>query len=268
MDVNGIDLYVEDTGGDGTAVVLLHGWPDSARLWRHQVAPLREAGYRVIAPDMRGFGRSAMPGDVAAYALPSAVADVVGILDALGIDRCHLVGHDWGAAVAWVFAALHPDRLHTLAALSVPHVAAPRTLRQREMAWYQLFFQFAGVAEDWIVHDDWALFRELLRDDGDVDQYIADLSRPGALTASLNWYRANLTPQPPSAGGPKLPKITVPTMGVWSDGDHYLDGARMIASEQFVDAPWRYEQIAGASHWIPLDAAEELTALLLDWFAR
>jgi pimeloyl-ACP methyl ester carboxylesterase len=247
--------------------VLLHGWPDSARLWRHQVAPLREAGYRVIAPDMRGFGRSAMPGDVAAYALPSAVADVVGILDALGIDRCHLVGHDWGAAVAWVFAALHPDRLHTLAALSVPHVAAPRTLRQREMAWYQLFFQFAGVAEANISHDDWAWLRLFTRGDGDIEQWIADLSRPGALTASLNWYRANLAPRMPGPP-PELPPVTVPTMAIWSARDHYLDGERVRNSAAFVKAPWRYEEIPDASHWVPLDAPDRLNELLLDWLRR
>jgi pimeloyl-ACP methyl ester carboxylesterase len=266
MDVNGIDLYVEDSGGAGEAVVLLHGWPDSARLWRNQVPPLTAAGYRVIAPDLRGFGRSAKPDDVAAYRLTEPVADVVGILDALGIERCHLVGHDWGAAVAWLFGSLHGDRLRTLTALSVPHLAAPRTLRQREMAWYQLFFQFTGVAEESLAHDDWALFRELLRGDGDVEQYVADLSRPGALTASLNWYRANLAPQPPSVAPPRLPKIAVPTLGIWSTGDHYLAGGRMPLSERFVDAAWRYEEIDGASHWIPLDAADRLTELLLDWF--
>lgn len=267
MHVNGVDLNVEDSGSGEQPVVLLHGWPDSARLWRHQVPPLIEGGCRVITPDLRGFGGSAKPDEVAAYRLTESVADVVGILDRLGIDRCHLVGHDWGAALAWLVAALHPDRLRTLTALSVPHLSAPRTLRQREMAWYQLFFQFEGVAEESLVHDDWALFRELLRGDGDVEQYLADLSRPGALTASLNWYRANLAPRPPATDGLRLPPITVPTMGVWSDGDHYLDGARMIASAQFVDATWRYEQIDGASHWIPLDAPERLTGLLLDWFA-
>ncbi len=267
MDVNGIELYVEDTGGDGEPVVLLHGWPDSARLWRHQVPQLADAGYRVIAPDLRGFGRSARPGDVRAYRVTESVADVVGVLDQLGVERCHLVGHDWGAALAWVFAALRADRLRTLSVLSVPHPAAPRTLRQYEMAWYQLFFQFEGVAEQWIAADDWALFRELLRDGGDIEQYIADLARPGALTASLNWYRANLAPRPPDSPL-VLPPITVPTLAIWSDGDRYLDGSRMVASEQFVTARWRYVQLTGVSHWIPLEAIDELGPLLLEWFAQ
>jgi pimeloyl-ACP methyl ester carboxylesterase len=111
------------------------------------------------------------------------------------------------------------------------------------------------------------LFREFLRHNGDLEQYIDDLSRPGALTASLNWYRANLVPQPPAAAATRWQPVTVRTMGVWSEDDHYLDGARMRGSSVFVDAEWRYEQIPGASHWIPLDQPDRLTELLLEWLA-
>jgi pimeloyl-ACP methyl ester carboxylesterase len=194
------------------------------------------------------------------------VADVIGILDALGIAAAHVVGHDWGAGVAWLTAAIHPDRVNKLVALSVPHPRSPQTIRQREMAWYQLFFQFEGVAEAWMQLDDWALLREFLRGDGDVDRYIEDLSRPGALTASLNWYRANLSPRPPGPGRP-MPPVKAPTLAVWSTNDHYLDGDRMEASAAFVEGPWRYERIDGASHWIPLDAPDRLNELLLEWLA-
>jgi len=261
MEVNGIRLHVEDHGS-GTPVVLLHGWPDSAYLWRNQMPFLLSHGFRVIAPDLRGFGRSDKPQDVAAYGFANPVADVVGTLDALGLSTVHLVGHDWGAFIAWMIAILHPQRVERLVVLSVPHPLAPRTLRQREMAWYQLFFLFEGVAEAWLQHDDWALLRELLRGDGDVDRYIEDLSRPGALTASLNWYRANLAPQPPRPR-PDMPAVKAPTLGIWSTNDHYLDGDRMDASASFVEAEWRYEQIEGASHWIPLDAPGRLNGLLL-----
>ena len=132
------------------------------------------------------------------------------------------------------------------------------------MAWYQLFFQFADVAERWLQHDDWHLFRELLRGGGDIDRYITDLSRPGALTASLNWYRANLAPRPPGPL-PELPAIRAPTLAVWSTNDHYLDGKRVEASSEFVVGPWRYEQLEGISHWIPLDAPDQLNQLLLEW---
>lgn len=265
--VNGVSLHVEDDGR-GPAVLLLHGWPDSARLWRAQLPALVAAGYRVIAPDQRGFGRSERPAEVAAYRPSELLGDVIGLLDALEIDQVQLVGHDWGAFVGWLTATLRPERVRSLVALSVPHPAAARTLRQREMSWYQLFFQFAGVAEAWLQHDDWALFRELLRGDGDIDQYIADLARPGALTASLNWYRAILHPQPPPAGdsSPWKP-LPMPVMGVWSERDYFLDGERMKASASFAAAGWRYEQIAEASHWIPLDQPELLNSLLLDWLA-
>jgi pimeloyl-ACP methyl ester carboxylesterase len=261
--VNGVTLYVEDEGL-GAPVLLVHGWPDSARVWRYQVPFLTERGFRVIAPDLRGFGRSERPYPVAAYALRNAVADLVALLDAKGIGRAHLVGHDWGAAVAWLMAILHPDRVERLVVLSVPHPLAPRTMRQYEMAWYQLFFQFEGVAEAHIVHDDWRFFRQLTRGDGDLDQYLEDLARPGALTASLGWYRANLAPREPGAM-PTLPPVKAPTLGVWSTRDHYLDGARMKASGTFVQAQWQYVQIEDASHWLQLDAPNELNQLLLDW---
>jgi pimeloyl-ACP methyl ester carboxylesterase len=263
LDVNGISLYVEEHG-DGVPVLLIHGWPDSARLWRHQVPVLAAAGFRVITPDMRGFGRSARPGDVAAYRLRTLIADVNAVLDQLGIDQAHVVGHDWGAAVAWLTAMFASDRVRTLTAISVPHPRAPITVRQQEMAWYQLFFQFPDVAEASIAHDDWAWLRTFSRGDGDLEQAIADLSRPGALTASLNWYRANSAPRMPGPL-PPLPPVLAPTLGIWSACDHYLDGERMKNSAPLVQGPWRYEEISDASHWVPLDAPDRLNELLLDW---
>jgi pimeloyl-ACP methyl ester carboxylesterase len=263
LDINGISLYVEDHG-EGVPVLLIHGFPDSGRLWRHQVPYLVSQGYRVIVPDLRGFGRSEKPATVAAYSLRNSVADMTAILDQLDIAAAHVVGHDWGAAVAWLMATLSPDRVRTLTAISVAHLGVTPTLRSREMAWYQLFFQFAGVAEATIQHDDWAWLRMFTRGDGDQEQWIADLSRPGALTASLNWYRANLAPRPPAPPRP-LPPVTVPTMGIWSTGDHYLDGEMMRNSAALVAGPWRYEEIPDASHWVPVDAPGRLNELLASW---
>jgi len=263
IEVNGVSLHVEDHG-EGTPVLLIHGWPDSAHLWRHQIPFLTGHGFRAIAPDMRGFGRSGRPPQVADYALANAVGDVAGILDTLGIQAAHVVGHDWGAAVAWLTATFIPDRVNKLAVLSVGHPRAPRTLRQDEMAWYQLFFQFEGIAEATLQYQDWAWLRRFSRGDGDQERYLQDLSRPGALTASLNWYRANLAPRMPGTA-PELPPVQVPTLGIWSTNDHYLDGERMEKSGAYVEAPWRYEVIEGASHWIPLDAPDRLNTLLLDW---
>jgi pimeloyl-ACP methyl ester carboxylesterase len=263
IDVNGVRLYVEDHGG-GAPVLLIHGWPDSARLWRHQVPVLVANGYRVITPDMRGFGRSERPAEVAGYGLRNVVGDVVALLDHFGVEKAHVVGHDWGAGVAWLTAILAQDRVRTLTAISVGHPLAPTSLRQYEMAWYQLFFQFKDVAEATVAHDDWAWLRRFSRGDGDLEQAIADLSRPGALTASLNWYRANLAPRMPRPPA-TLPPVTAPTMGIWSTRDHYLDGEGMKNSAAFVQAPWRYEEIPEVSHWVPVDAPDRLNDLLLDW---
>jgi len=134
------------------------------------------------------------------------------------------------------------------------------------MAWYQLFFQFEGVAEETLRHDDWAWLRRFTRGDGDLDQWIEDLQRPGALTATLNWYRANLAPRMPGPP-PELPPVQAPTLGIWSTNDHYLDGERMRGSSDFVTGRWRYEEIPGASHWVQLDAAGLVNELLLEWLS-
>jgi pimeloyl-ACP methyl ester carboxylesterase len=261
--VNRISLHVEEYG-KGTPVLLLHGWPDSSYVWRNQIPFLTRHGFRTIVPDMRGFGQSSRPPEVAEYALSKSVGDVTGLLDAVGLESAHVVGHDWGAAVAWGTAMAHPDRVEKLVVLSVGHPSVPRSLRQDEMAWYQLFFQFEGIAEANLAYDDWAWLRRFLRGAGDQERYEQDLSRPGALAASLNWYRANLAPKMP-APSPELPPVHVPTLGIWSTNDHYLDGQRMQNSGEYVKAQWRYEEIEGASHWIPLDAPDRLNTLLLEW---
>jgi pimeloyl-ACP methyl ester carboxylesterase len=222
---------------------------------------------RVVAPDLRGFGASDRPEGVDAYGLRHSVADVVAVLDALEVERAHVVGHDWGAAVAWALAAFVPARIERLVVLSVPHPATlrERTLEQREKAWYQLLFQFEGVAEELVRRDDWKLFREFLRGDGDVERYVAELSRPGALTAGLNWYRANAAPKRELEDRPPVPSVTAPTLGIWSSGDNYLTEDRMIRSGEHVTGPWRYERVEGASHWLQLDAPERVNEVLLEF---
>jgi pimeloyl-ACP methyl ester carboxylesterase len=265
VDAGGLAFEVDD-GGDGPAVVLLHGWPDSSRLWRDQLPALHAAGFRTIAPDLRGFGESARPAEVEAYGLMNIVGDVVGIMDALGVATAHVVGHDWGAAVAWGLTAFVPDRVERLVALSVGHPGAFRGagLEQREKSWYMLLFQFEGVAEEWLSGDDFANFR-MWANHPDEDAVIEQLRRPGALTASLNWYRANLPPQSLLEPPPSLPPITKPTMGVWSTSDIALTKRQMLDSAAYVDAPWRYEEIHGAGHWMQRDSPGELNRLLVDF---
>jgi pimeloyl-ACP methyl ester carboxylesterase len=262
---DGLTLAVQDEG-QGQAVLLIHGFPDSSHLWRHQVPALLEAGMRAVAPDLRGFGESDKPEAVEEYAIAKSVGDMVAVLDALGVERTHVVGHDFGAVVAWALAAIAPDRVDRLVALSVGHPnARDRSMEQREKAWYQLLFQFTGVAEELLRRNEWALFRDWLRGHGDLERYLSDLSRPGALTAGLNWYRANLAPRLQLERRPRLPAVAAPTLGVWSDGDLYLTENGMLRSADWVEGPWRYERVEGASHWMQLDEPELITRLLLEF---
>ena len=264
VDVDGVGIEYEVTG-TGPPVVLLHGFPDSGRLWRHQVPALAGAGFQVIVPDLRGYGRSGKPEGIEAYSLPLLAGDVMAILADLEITRAHVVGHDWGAALAWGLAARAPGRVDHLVALSVGHPATiRRTLQQREKSWYMLLFQFAGIAERWLTDDDWANFRNWARHP-DAGQVIAELEANGSLTPGLNWYRANVPPEswvrPPVA----LPPVQAPTMGVWSTGDSALTEIQMTDSAENVAGPWRYERLDGPGHWMQLDAPDQVNALLLDF---
>jgi pimeloyl-ACP methyl ester carboxylesterase len=264
---DGVKLAVLDVG-EGRPVVLLHGFPDSSYLWRRQLPALVDAGLRVIAPDLRGFGESDRPEQVEDYALSHSVRDVLAVLDALELQQACVVGHDFGAVVAWLVAAHAPERVERLVAMSVghPNAARERSIEQREKAWYQLFFQF-DVAEALLMRDDWKLMRELLRGDGDLDRYLADLSRPGALTAGLNWYRANLAPARALEERPPVPAVAATTLGLWSSGDNYLAEDGMLRSAEHVSGQWRYERIDGASHWLQLDQPERVNALLTEFLA-
>lgn len=262
---NGLRFYIVDEGA-GTPVVLLHGFPDTSHLWRYLIPELVAAGYRAIAPDLRGRGKSERPEHVEDYRLTNSVRDVAAIMDALGIARAHVVGHDWGAAVAWLFATLMPQRVDHLVAVSVPHPATRDrpTLEELQKGWYRLLFLFPGI-EPTLQQDDWYLMRTLIQDGGDLQRYLEDLSQPGALAAALNWYRANISPERLNAPPAQLPPIQAPTLGIFSTGDLYLTEDAMRRSAEFVAGPWRYERIEGVSHWIPADASEQFNRLVLDF---
>ena len=267
IEANGLQFYVRDEGS-GTPAILLHGFPDSGDVWRKQVPALVQQGFRAIVPDLRGRGRSSKPDAVSDYRLSSIVRDVTGILDALRIERAHVVGHDWGAGVAWLVAALAPERVDRLVAISVgaPGAAARPTLEAFQKGWYRLLFLFEGVAEELIQRDDWYLFRMFLGGALDTDAYVKTLSEPGALTPALNWYRANLPVQAlfGRTGGPQLPMVKADTLGIWSTGDLYLTEDAMTRSEQRVQGRWRYERLEG-SHWVQLDQPDRLNGLLLEF---
>ncbi|HEY7172938.1 MAG TPA: alpha/beta hydrolase [Vicinamibacterales bacterium] len=262
--VRGMAFPVVDYGR-GPAVLLLHGFPDDRLLWRYQVGPLANAGFRVIAPDLRGFGDAPRPQDPKDYGLSIVSEDVLGILDALQIRQVQLVAHDWGAAVGWRLAADHPDRITRYAALSVGAFGGPVPIEQREKSWYMAFFRQTGTAEAQLTENNWQLFREWTRNVKETDRWIASLSRPGALTAALNWYRAS-NPAPPAGTPP--PQVTVPVLGIWSDGDAYLTEIRMKTSGERIKGPFKYERISNASHWLMLDQPEALNKLLLSFLVK
>lgn len=264
-----VDIHVMDRGPEsGEAVVLLHGWPDSSALWRHQIPVLAEAGYRVLAPDQRGFGASSAPQDRAEYGFSSVIGDLKTVVADSGVERFHLVGHDWGAAVAWTIARHLPDPLISLTVLSAGHPDAYREagLEQRQRSWYMMLFQHEDVAEEWLRRDDWANLRAFSGDHPEQERWIADLSRPGRLSASLNWYRRNMTPSVLVAPAGNGDPVVVDTMGVWSTHDMALLEEQMVGSAYHVDGVWRYERME-ASHWIPLDLPDVVSGLLLDWLA-
>lgn len=274
--LDGITLNVVERG-EGPAVLLLHGFPDRATLWQHQIETLAARGFRVIAPDLRGFGDSDRPAEVEAYGLRTVIGDLLGLLDHLRVGEVRVAGHDWGALVAWALTAFAPERVTRLAAFSVghPHAFAGAGYAQKQLSWYMLWFQFPGVAEARMPADDWRWFRDWAHGgrprgaDPLLDQQLADLERPEALTAGLNWYRANMPPEiyAATSGALDIPAIRCPVLGVWSEADIALTERQMTDSQRYVSGPWRYERIPRVGHWIPAHAPERTAQLLAEHFA-
>jgi pimeloyl-ACP methyl ester carboxylesterase len=262
LQVNDVQMHVVDEG-QGAPVLLIHGFPDTHAVWRHQIPALVAAGYRVIAPDVRGHGETDAPKPVSAYRLDQQVADMVALLDALDIrEPVRLVGHDLGSITGWVLAGRYPGRVHRFAALTVGHPNAYGTdPKQFLMGWYALMFQLRGVAEAVLRGGDWFVFRRFAAHP-EVPHWIEQLSRPGRLSAAIAWYRANLFPMLRG----QFPPVRVPVMGLYATRDIALTEAQMTASKAYVQNEWRYERIK-ASHWLQLDKPEEINRLLLEWFA-
>jgi pimeloyl-ACP methyl ester carboxylesterase len=262
LDVNGIRLHVTTTG-QGPAVLLLHGFPDTHVVWRKQVDVLAAAGYRVLALDLRGYGRSDAPGGVNDYTLERLRADVLGVLDALHIEKAFIVGHDWGGLIGWQIAALAPQRVHRYVALSIGHPAALARagIAQRLRMTYVLGFIVPVLAENVLRAGDWFMLRQFTDEPNQADFWKRDLSPPGRLTAALNYYRANVTLALPH----NVPRVNVPVMGVWSDRDPALGEKQMRDSAHYVDGEFRFERIHGADHWLQLTAHEKVNALLLEF---
>jgi pimeloyl-ACP methyl ester carboxylesterase len=273
---NGILLHTIQAGPEnGPLVILLHGFPEFWYGWRKQIPALAGAGYRVVVPDQRGYNLSDKPSGMQAYRLNHMVDDVVGLIQAAGREKASVVGHDWGAAVAWGVAALHPERLERLAILNVPYpgVILREALLHPDQflrSAYIYFFQLPGIPEAVLRNNDWDLLRRTLqrtsRPDtftpADIEQYRQAWWRKGAMRGMLNWYRA-LVWYPPRL--PARPRIDTPTLMLWGARDLALN--RNLASAS-IELCSQGELIffEEATHWVQHEESEKVNRLLTEFF--
>jgi pimeloyl-ACP methyl ester carboxylesterase len=259
---------------EGRRVLLLHGFPQTSWAWRDELWALGQAGYRAVAPDLRGYCRGARPPAAADYATERLLADVLSLANALDMETFDLVGHDWGGMLAWITAARHPGRVRTLAVVSTPHpLALQDALRGGDPAQAAHgaatdSFRAPEVPERLLLGSDGSggglatLLAETGLDEDDARMYVAALSEPGALTAALNWYRAM-----DRATLRDLPPIAVPTLYVWPSGDGAVGRMAAEATAACVRGPYTFEVLENVSHWVPEMAPFELSDLLLKHLA-
>jgi epoxide hydrolase 4 len=264
--------YVE--AGEGPLIVLLHGFPEFWYGWRLQIQPLAAAGFRVVAPDMRGYNLSSKPDGVASYAGDLLAADVRGLIHERGAESAMLVGHDWGGTAAWTTAMNHPEVVDRLAILNAAH---PRKLLQGlhhpgqlRKSWYFFFFDLPDLPEAVVHANRWHFFRHFLHDahpaytPEEIDRYVKAWSQPGASAGMINYYRSSVRQKHAEA---QIRTISAPTLVIWGQRDRYL--GQELAEPDHDDVPNldRVERLPDASHWVHHDEHERVNQLLTDFFA-
>lgn len=265
------DTRAANASTTGQVAVLLHGFPEDRHCWDAMTPVLAEAGYRVLSPDQRGYSPAARPTSRRAYKLSELAGDVLALADAAGAERFHLVGHDWGATVAWYLAGHHPGRVISLASLSVPHpeafLRALTCSSQGVRSWYMAAYQVPGLPELALSRRGGEAMRTLLirhgLDPASAGRYAARAADRAAMRGPLNWYRAlpfDLRDRPG--------RIEVPTLFLWSDGDRVISRTAAELCGRYVDGPYRFEVLDGASHWLPEEEPERVAALLVRHFAQ
>ncbi len=277
LQTNGITLHAVEAGPeDGPLVILLHGFPEFWYGWRYQIEALANAGYRVLAPDQRGYNLSDKPKEISAYNLDELAGDVVGLIDEVGREKAYLTGHDWGGA-AWWTAVKYPQRLEKLAILNAPH---PKVMRwnilhnraQRRKSWYFLFFQIPFFPEWRMRKDNWRIgvralqgtSRKGIFSSADISCYREAWSQPGAAKGMINWYRASLRSRPKRVPSQR---VTVPTLLIWGAKDRFPVRELAQPSIDWCDEG-KLIFIEEASHWVQHEEPARVTELLLEFFAN
>ena len=278
--INGVALHVVLAGSaSAKPLVFLHGFPEFWFAWRHQIDHFASSGYRVIIPDQRGYNLSEKPAGIASYSIDLLAKDVVGVLDTVTDSKAFIVGHDWGAIVAWYLAARYSERVRRTAMLSVPHpriviknlIRNPTQLRR---SWYLLFFQLPWLPEWMLRGRDWAPLVQALRDtsprgvfsDADLEQYKESWSRKGALTAMLNWYRAALLSPTKLAVDPEASRVKVPALLILGKNDQFAGEAMARESLHYCD-DGHLEMLETAGHWVHHEEPTQVNTLLSQFFA-
>lgn len=263
----GLVFDVTDAGpADGELIVLLHGFPENRSSWDAVIPHLTAAGYRVLAPDQRGYSPGARPKGRRAYTLDKLAGDVVALADRAGVEKFHVVGHDWGGGVAWALATMHPDRLRSMTSLATPHPRAmARSMVRSSQAlksWYFLLFQLPKLPE-MSFGSQRRRFEAQLAKSGlgrdAIDRYMTPLAQPGAATAAINWYRA--VPFAPKA---TRHKVDVATLYIYGTGDFALGRKAADLTGDEVRGPYRYEVLDGVSHWIPEEVPSRVAELVAE----
>jgi len=277
VEANGFRFAVDEAGEGDHLALCLHGFPESRFSWRHQIPLLAEMGYRVWAPDLRGYGETEpKPKDVPSYLIDRLMEDVAALIDASGAKKVTLIGHDWGAGLAWTFAANAPRPLERLVIMNVPHPAVMnahlrKSWAQLKKSWYMFFFQIPGLPERVTTANDARAVRRAFYDMAidkthftpDVlDRYARDAQRPGAMTGMINWYRAALRLRGKLAG--PWPVIETPTLIVWGEEDSALGIELLDGTDAYV-RDLTIERLPGVSHWVQQEAPERVNPILKAW---
>ena len=281
--IGGVRLHYAERGSGGRLVVLLHGFPECWYSWRHQLMALGD-NYTVVAPDTRGYNLSDKPTRVADYKIDLLIDDVLGLVHHFGAQTAAIVGHDWGALIAWSVAQKHPEYVWKLVAMQVPPMEVWRrnmTLRQALKSWYMLFFQLPYLPEWWLSANDYAVLETIFKQtvarpgtftDADIAVYKKSLSEPAALSASINYYRANvfsmfLRWRRGREGELSDDRIRVPTLFIYGERDHAVMPETVRDVKSYIDAPYREVRIPTSAHWVQNEAFEEVNAALQSFLA-